>query len=50
MIWIDIATPKYAHFFARLIPYLNNILITARYSPNYKEVKEILDSYNLNYH
>ncbi|GAX87600.1 conserved hypothetical protein [Lebetimonas natsushimae] len=50
MIWIDIATPKYAHFFARLIPYLNDVLITARYSANYIEVKEILDNYNLEYY
>ena len=50
MIWIDIATPKYAHFFAKLIPYLEDVLITARYSKDYVEVKKILDSYNLNYH
>ncbi|GAB6045534.1 hypothetical protein JCM11957_11320 [Caminibacter profundus] len=50
MIWIDIATPKYAHFFAKLIPYLDEVIITARYSDSYKEVKEILDSYGFNYH
>jgi len=51
MIWIDIATPKYAHFFARLIPLLKEkSLITARYSSSYTEIKEILDSYELKYY
>jgi predicted glycosyltransferase len=51
MIWVDIATPKYAHFFARLISLLKEkCLITARYSTSYTEIKEILDTYKLKYH
>jgi predicted glycosyltransferase len=45
MIWIDIITPKYAMFFAKLIPLLKNkVLVTTRYSKNYSETKEILDN------
>jgi len=51
MIWIDIATPKYAHFFSNLISFLDeNIIITARYSNNYTEVKEILNRYKIDYY
>jgi len=51
MIWIDIATPKYALFFSKMIPLLKEkVLITARYSKGYTEVKEILDKSNLNYY
>ena len=51
MIWIDIATPKYAHFFSNLISFLDEkIIITARYSNNYTEVKEILDRYKIDYY
>ena len=53
MIWIDIATPKYALFFSKIIPELrlrkDDILITARYSYGYEELKKILDLYNLDY-
>ena len=50
MIWIDVDTPKYAHFFAKLLPYLNDTIITARYSRNYTEVIEILNNYGLEYY
>lgn len=50
MIWIDIATPKYALFFAKLIPYFNKkVLITTRYSTQYNEAKEILDIQKIKY-
>lgn len=46
MIWIDVATPKYAMFFASMIKALQKrsykILVTTRYAPHYTEAKEIL--------
>ena len=51
MIWIDIATPKYALFFSKLIPLLDDeVLITIRYSKGYEEIKNICDLHNLKYH
>lgn len=53
MIWIDIATPKYALFFSKMIPLLEkrkiNTLITTRFSQGYDEVKKVLDLLNLKY-
>jgi len=53
LIWIDIATPKYALFFSKMIPLLKNkgyeILVTTRYSENYTEAKSILDLNNIEY-
>jgi len=51
MIWIDIATPKYALFFSRLIPLLDKkILVTTRYSQEYSEAKEILDKFKIKHY
>lgn len=54
LIWIDIATPKYALFFSKMIPQLENkgfkTLITSRFSTGYDEVKKVLDFLNLDYH
>lgn len=51
MIWIDVATPKYAMFFASMIGELqqrgHKILVTTRYAPNYTEPKAILDLYKI---
>jgi predicted glycosyltransferase len=53
LIWIDIATPKYALFFSKMIPILKkrnyDILVTTRYSENYTEAKAILDLNNIDY-
>ncbi|MDD6056520.1 MAG: DUF354 domain-containing protein [Helicobacter sp.] len=47
MIWIDVATPKYAMFFSVMIKELwlkgYEVLVTTRYAPHYTEAKEILD-------
>lgn len=54
MVWIDIATPKYALFFSKMLPLLenidNDILITTRFSRGYDEVTKVLDFLNLEYH
>lgn len=54
MIWIDIATPKYALFFSKMIPLLkergDEVLITTRFSFGYDEVKKVLDFLKLDYH
>lgn len=54
MIWIDIATPKYALFFSKMIPHLtqraHKVLVTTRFSENYDEVKKVLDFLDLDYH
>lgn len=52
MIWIDVATPKYALFFSLMIKAwrekgFHDILVTTRYGVNYTEAKEILDLYNI---
>ncbi|MCI5967946.1 DUF354 domain-containing protein [Helicobacter sp.] len=51
MIWIDVATPKYAMFFTSMIKELqirnHKILVTTRYAPNYTEAKEILDLHKI---
>lgn len=51
MIWIDVATPKYAMFFTLMIEELQRrgyeILVTTRYAPNYTEAKEILDLHKI---
>lgn len=51
MIWIDIATPKYAMFFSEMIKELeargHKILVTTRYAKNYTEAKEILDLHGI---
>lgn len=51
MIWIDVATPKYAMFFTSMIQALRKtkykILVTTRYAPHYTEAKEILDLYQI---
>jgi len=54
MLWIDIATPKYALFFSKMLPCLKkiskNILITTRFSSGYDEVTKVLDLLNVEYH
>lgn len=51
MIWIDVATPKYAMFFASMIGDLqkrgHQVLVTTRYAPNYTEAKEILELHKI---
>lgn len=51
MIWIDVATPKYAMFFTLMIEELQRrgyeILVTTRCAPNYTEAKEILDLHKI---
>ena len=51
MIWIDVATPKYAMFFSEMIKELEargyKILVTTRYAKNYTEAKEILDLHGI---
>lgn len=51
MIWIDVATPKYAMFFMVMIKELekrnHKILVTTRYAPHYTEAKEILDLHKI---
>ena len=51
MIWIDVATPKYAMFFASMIKELqkrsHKILVTTRYAPHYTEAKEILELHGI---
>ncbi|EES89378.1 DUF354 domain-containing protein [Helicobacter canadensis] len=51
MIWIDVATPKYAMFFAGMIRELEKrgfeVLVTTRYAPNYTEAKEILELHQI---
>lgn len=51
MIWIDVATPKYAMFFTIMIQELQKrgyeVLVTTRYAPNYTEAKEILDLHKI---
>lgn len=53
MIWIDVGTPKYALFFSKIIPLLQEkgykLLITTRYTPNYTEAKAILDLNSIEY-
>ncbi len=54
LIWIDIATPKYALFFSKMIPILEDkgfkILVTTRFSSGYDEVTKVLSFLNLNYY
>ncbi len=51
MIWIDVATPKYAMFFVGMIRELEKrgfeVLVTTRYAPNYTEAKEILEIHKI---
>lgn len=51
MIWIDVATPKYAMFFTIMIKELQKrgyeVLVTTRYAPNYTEAKEILELHKI---
>ncbi|MDE5603491.1 MAG: DUF354 domain-containing protein, partial [Helicobacter sp.] len=51
MIWIDVATPKYAMFFIGMIESLEKrgyeVLVTTRYAPNYTEAKQILEIHNI---
>lgn len=51
MIWIDVDTPKYSHFFAKLMPGLKalgyDFLVTTRYNAGYTEAKRILDFYGI---
>ena len=52
MIWIDVATPKYALFFSVMIKALQkrgykDILVTTRYAPHYTEAKEILELHKI---
>ncbi|TLD81374.1 DUF354 domain-containing protein [Helicobacter sp. MIT 11-5569] len=51
MIWIDVATPKYAMFFTIMIKELQargyEILVTTRYAPHYTEAKEILELHKI---
>ncbi|RAX58358.1 hypothetical protein CCZ01_02780 [Helicobacter monodelphidis] len=51
MIWIDVATPKYAMFFSKMIQELlelnYKVLVTTRYAPHYTEAKEILDIHGI---
>jgi len=54
MLWIDIATPKYALFFSKMFKSLknidNDILITTRFSQGYDEVRKVLDFLDLEYY
>lgn len=54
MLWIDIATPKYALFFSKMLSSLksidNDILITTRFSQGYDEVTKILELLEFEYH
>lgn len=51
MIWIDVATPKYAMFFTAMLKELkargHKVLVTTRYAPHYTEAKEILDLHKI---
>lgn len=51
MIWIDVATPKYAMFFSVMIKELqkrgHKLFVTTRYAPNYTEAKEILELHKI---
>lgn len=51
MIWIDVATPKYALFFTFMLAELkkrgHDILVTTRYAPHYTEAKQILDIHGI---
>ncbi len=51
MIWIDVATPKYAMFFSVMIKDLqkrgHEVLVTTRYAPHYTEAKEILSIHGI---
>lgn len=51
MIWIDVATPKYALFFATMIRELekrgHKVLVTTRYAPHYTEAKEVLELHKI---
>lgn len=51
MVWIDVATPKYAMFFIGMIAALEKkgyeVLVTTRYAPNYTEAKQILEIHNI---
>ncbi len=51
MLWIDVATPKYALFFAHMIPELqkrgHRVIVTTRYAPHYTEAKQILDIHHI---
>ncbi len=53
MLWIDIATPKYALFFSKMIPALKkldaHILVTTRHSNSYDEVTKILELLQLDH-
>jgi predicted glycosyltransferase len=53
LLWIDIATPKYALFFSKMIPLLKErnfeVLVTTRFSTGYDEVKKVLDFLKLDY-
>lgn len=53
MLWFDIGTPKYAFFFAKIIPELKNlgyeILVTTRSAPDYTEAKAVLDMHQIPY-
>ncbi|MCX8084109.1 MAG: DUF354 domain-containing protein [Calditerrivibrio sp.] len=50
-IWFDIATPKYAVFFSKIIKLLErkgiNIVVTSRYSEDYTEVVALLDLFGI---
>lgn len=54
MIWIDIATPKYAVFFSTLFKALQrideNILVTTRKSEGYTEVQQLLDRLHIDHY
>lgn len=51
MLWIDVATPKYALFFSQLIPEFKahgyDVLVTTRYAPDYTEAKAILEAHGV---
>lgn len=54
MIWIDIDTPKYALFFAYLIPLLkkqgHELFVTTRCSEGYTETKDLVELYGVRAH
>jgi len=54
MLWIDIATPKYALFFSKMIPELEKkgfeVLTTTRFSKGYDEVKKVLDFLKIDFY
>lgn len=53
MVWLDVATPKYAVFLKKIADMLmergHECVFTTRFSDTYSEVKEVLDNANVDY-